>query len=430
MSVEPLNARTERAAPLRSAHFVLMFLSLSALFAMGQFHRSSGAVVSTVFGADLGLNAGQLGLAIGAMFIAHGLCQPPVGVLLDRFGARRILAGALLIAVTGCLTIAAAQSAAALIVGRLLLGIGFAAGMAGPYVVFVNWAPPNAIATLTGRLMFMGGLGGICATAPLALFIDAYGWRTAYVGLAALTLVAGVVAVVVTRDHPPGEAERRALSRPRTLKESFTGLIAVARSRRLRPILVAAVFLYAPMQTLVGLWAGPFLKDVHGLDPVASSHVILAAALGMSAGMLIYGPLERRLDRRRVVVVAAALVIALLFGALAAGAYANLTLVVPIFVAIAVAAPFFVVVLAHAQGLFEPHLAGRVVACVNLLGVSGIFVMQNVTAQIIEAVPHPPGTTGSALGYRLVFGLVAVVFVLLAAVYSRTAEIGEEIGRD
>jgi MFS family permease len=405
----------------RSSRFLVIFASLSALFAMGQFHRSSGGVLSTVFTAEFALNAKQLSLVMGAMFVAQGLAQLPVGVLMDRYGTRRITPVATVLAVGGCLTMAAAGDWGTLGLGRLLLGAGFAAAMMGTYAVLVHWVPQESLTTYTGRFLFVGMAGGLLATSPFAAFIEAAGWRTAFVWLAAITSLAAVLAGIFVRDRPKSEVPGG--DRPASLMESVRGVAMVVRARRFRPILLVSVLLYCPAQVLLGLWSGPFLSDVHGLGPIERGYAMTAMMVGMSSGVLIYGPIEKWLNARRAVVIVGACLVSAEFAALAFVAHLSPWPAIALFVAVVATAPFFVVVLGHAQSLFHKDYAGRVVSTVNLLAITGIFIMQNATGLLVSAVPHPPGSTGAVLGYRLVFALMAVLFAGLALVYTRTKEV-------
>ncbi|MCP5370618.1 MAG: MFS transporter [Hyphomicrobiales bacterium] len=414
-------------SPLRSARFITMFAFLCVTFALGQFHRSSGAVMSPVFVDELMLGAEQLGLVIGGMFITQGLMQIPSAVLLDRYGSRNVMPAMTLVAVAGCGLIGIADSWLTILTGRVLLGVGFATTLLGAYPVFVRWGRPEIIATLTGRYLFVGGIGALSATLPLAWVIEVFSWRSVYLALGAATLVSALMTYVVLRDSPndgAGAGGGARMPAPRaTLRGSITGMGEVLADRRIWPVLTIALFLYSPLQVLIGLWAGPFLKDVHQVPALERSYILLAMAVAMNLGMLMFGPIERHFNTRRRVILYATSAICLMFLALALAGYAHLWAAVALFVLIELAAPFFVVVLVHSQVMFPPEYASRVVSLINLLAISGIFVSQYLTGHVIGAVTDDPAVTGSVLGYRLVFALMAAVFGVITLVYRRTRDI-------
>ena len=426
MSSTPSSALQPVRSRLRSPRFIVMFLALSMLFALGQFHRSSGGVLAPIFVEELMLNAKQIGLAMGAMFLAQGFIQLPSAILIDRYGPRIIVSTMSLLSVAGCFVIAVADSWSGIFIGRALLGLGFAASLLSANTIFVNWGSIELIATLTGRYLFVGGIGAICATFPLAYLIELSDLRSVFSMLGVATIVVALPTYIFTRDFPdtgtkePGEDAVRS---KKTLRGSIKGLGMVLKDRRIWPALATALFMYSPLQITIGLWAGPFLKDVHHIPAIDRSYMLLIMAFGMVIGMPIIGPIERFFNTRRTVILVCTSLIAATFLALAAFGYAHLWLAVLLFTLISLLSSFFIVILAHGQALFPPEYAGRVVSLFNLFGITGIFVVQYATGFIISAVTDDPNVTGSVLGYRLVFGMMTVTFIIVTVIYSRMRDI-------
>lgn len=408
-------------AAASSSAFLVLFATLSAMFALGQLNRSAGGVMSTVLHEELALGAAHLSIVTGALFLAQGLMQLPSGVLLDRFGPRRTIPALAAVAAAGCWVFAYSADWVGLTAGRALIGIGFAAGMSGTYVLFTRWVGPERFSTVSGRFLFIGGSGGLVATTPLAVAIELVGWRATFLWIGAAILATCVVAYILVRDSPDGDTDACPGSNA-TLWETIAGLGAVLRNRAIWPMLIVGICIYSPSQVLLGIWAGPFLQDVHGLNAIDRSHILLAMALAMNTGALIFGPLERLFDARRSVVLASMALIAILFATLAVAAYASLWQSVVLFIAIPLISPFFIVVMSHVQAMFPRTLAGRAITSANMFGTAGIFVMQNLTGLAVAAVPHETGT-GSVTGYRLVFLVMAATFVLATLIYSRTPEV-------
>lgn len=411
--------------PMRSARFITMFLTMCFLFSLGQFHRSSGAVMTPIFVQELLLGAEQVSVIVGSMFVAQGLLQLPSGILIDRYGSRLVVPVMTFVAVAGCFVIGLSETGVGIMIGRIMLGLGFATSLLGAYTIFVRWGTPEIIATITGRFLFIGCIGGLFATFPLAWAIEVFQWRPVYIGLGVATLIAAVLTYVVVRNTPDEEAGQvdPPVKRQSTLGDSIRGLVSVAMDRRIRPVLSIGLFLYSPLQVLLGIWAGPFLKDVHDMPAIDRSYVLLAMAFAMAVGTLIYGPIERHFNTRRNVVLVATKLICGMFALLAAYGYANVWVSTTLFILITLMAPFFLVVLAHNQVMFASEYASRVVSLVNLLAISGIFVSQYLTGLVIGAVTEDPNVTGSVLGYRLMFALMAVIFLYITLVYRNTKDI-------
>nr|WP_255561450.1 MFS transporter [Pseudohoeflea sp. DP4N28-3] len=378
--------------------------------------------MSIVFVDEFALSPALIGPLIGAMFIAQGLGQVPGGIVLDRFGTRRTLAGFGLLAALGSLMVALAGTWQGVMVGRVLIGIGFAPALNGSISFFVRWAGNARLSTLTGRFLFVGMLGGIVGTGPLSLAIESYGWRPVYAALGVLTLMAAASLPLLVRDGPPRRATDTDNPAYPRLADIMRGMRQVFRNREIRPLLLISPFLYTPTQLLVGLWAGPYLADIHRLNAVDRGYALTIMMVGMSIGVLAYGPIEAKIGRRRPVVIGGALTVAASFLALAFWGQQSPLIAIAACSASITFSTYFVVVIAHAQSLFPREFSGRSVAVIGLIAITGVFVNQSLSAALVAAFPAPPGATASLTGYRTLFIVVAIVFAGIAAVYSRVRE--------
>jgi MFS family permease len=151
---------------------------------MSQFYRVSSAIIAPDLSRDLGLNSQELGLLGAIFFYVFALFQPPLGLLLDRIGARISMVLLNCIAILGAIIFAHAGSLPGGVIGRGLLGLGMSANLMGTFKLFTNWFELGKFATITGLLLSMGALGTLAATSPLALLVQALGWRGAFYALA------------------------------------------------------------------------------------------------------------------------------------------------------------------------------------------------------------------------------------------------------
>ena len=395
--------------------FLAVFAALAALFAIGQFHRSAGGVLGTTLAADFGLGAEAIGIAMGAMFLAQGVAQLPAGLLLDRFGPRLIIPLVTLLAAAGCIVLALASDATTVLLGRILIGIGFSATLMGSVVLLGRWSGPGQHSTITGRFLFIGMMGGLFATTPLVLLLAAVGWQAVFLGLTAVTVAVAALGWAVLRDWPPDRGAPP--SPPPSGGLGLGGVWEVLRSRRFLPFLLVGSLLYCTPQVLLGLWAAPYLREVHGLDAVWTGHALMTMAVAMGLGALVFGPIERRSRGGGGVVCAGALTVAAAFAGLALlGGDAPLVATALCLVAI-LGSGYFVVTLAQAQALFPPELSGRVVSLVGTLGVVGIFAVQALTALVLARFPDAGGALARPEGYSAVFGLMAALQAFVALVW-------------
>src|SRR2546429_3403098 len=148
----------------------LPVLTVFCPFAVGYFlsffFRNVNAVISKDLAVEFSLTSADLGLLTSMYLLAFAAFQLPLGVLLDRYGPRRVVAMLLCSAAAGALVFALARDFAMLSAGRALIGLGVSGGLMGAIKAFTLWFPLSRLATLNGLYLAAGGLGGLSATAP------------------------------------------------------------------------------------------------------------------------------------------------------------------------------------------------------------------------------------------------------------------------
>ena len=393
---------------------VPLLVLLIAVTCLSQFYRVSNSVIAPELVRDLDLSARQLGWAGSAFFFALFAVQIPVGMWFDRFGARRTVAALSIVAMAGALWIAVSTTAFDLIGGRAILGIGCAASFMSVVFLCSRWFPPARLATVLSWVFAASNIGTLAAATPLAWVAATVGWRMGFAGLAAVTVLVAVCFYVFVRDRPP-EAPA-----PPTKKENFSeimkGLVEVWMTPGLGPVLAMHFFAYATMLTVLGVWGGPYLYDVHKLDAVARGNVLLVMGVAQILGILAYGPMDRLLRSRKKVVLGGAALSTALLAVLALLPQPPLWLAVGLLSAFCFACAFGTVIVAQGRALFPDRLAGRGVTTVNMAQCLGLAVLPAGMGYVVEAF----GANDTA--YRIAFAALGLGLVLGAAVYLRSRD--------
>lgn len=391
-----------------------LLLLLVAVTSASQFYRTSGGVIAPELMADLRIGPEVLGLASSAFFLALGAAQIPVGILFDRIGARRTVAGMTLIAVIGALLHAAADSGTMLVLSRALLGLGSAASFMSVVVLCSRWFPRDRLSLTLSWVFAASQIGIFLATTPMALATAAIGWRWTFVMTAMATAVIAGFFFWLVADDPPGRAPPPRA--PETLKQILLGLREVWRTPGLGKVLAVHAFIYASMVTVLGLWAGPYLSDVHGLDAIARGNVLFAMAAAQLIGILCYGPLDRIFNTRKWIVIAggSGTLLTLLLLAVLPGI--ALVPAVVLLVLLCGVTSYSLVVVAHGRSLFPDHLAGRGVTTVNIAQVVGSAFLPILTGFIVGAGPTDTVMRPES-AYRLAFGAIAFFFAVGLVAY-------------
>lgn len=247
-----------------------MFSVLLAAYFFVYLHRMSVAVVGRDIVDEIGGNIGYLS---SVYFWTYALMQIPCGMLSDRFGPRRVSFVFLLIAAVGSVVTAFGDTFTMAAIGKMMI----AAGMAAVYIpmmkVVATWFPSHYFPQLNGIIIAIGNIGAISATVPLAISVDAFGWRGTFVLLAAITAIIAVLCIALIRDSPPDlPVQEKKIGMIAGLKMVFAG------GRKFWPMAIAYFLVYGSIMVFQGTWSKVYFDSVYGFTILS---VWLVAMIGI-----------------------------------------------------------------------------------------------------------------------------------------------------
>lgn len=399
--------------PPPAAVALRVFLPFAAGYLLSYLYRTINAVLSPHLAAELGLDAADLGLLTSAYFFTFAAFQLPLGLLLDRFGPRRVEAILLLFAAAGAGLFAVSHTASELMIGRALIGLGVSACLMASFKAFVLWFPAAQLPAVNGWVMTAGGLGALLATAPIEAALRLTDWRGLFTILAGLSIAVAAALLWAVPERGGGATTQ-------SWRTQLFEMAGIFRSPMFWRIAPASILSQASFLAIQGLWAGPWLRDVSGLDRAAAAEYLLWIAAAMVAGFLGMGQLTYRLSRLGVAPMSVAASgmalfmltqLALLLDGGAPG------LLWALFGFFGTAGTLTYAILTQA---FPPALAGRVNTALNLWVFVAAFAGQWSMGALINRWPLAGGGYASP-GYHWAFGLalalqaLAWVWLLLGA---------------
>ncbi|UCG97103.1 MAG: MFS transporter [Burkholderiales bacterium] len=395
------------------APWLRLFLPFAAGYLLSYLYRTSNAVIGPVLARDLSLPDHALGLLTSTYFLAFGAAQLPLGILLDRFGSRRVESLLLLVAASGAAVFAMAADLAGLAWGRALIGLGVSACLMAAFKAFNESFPPDRQGSLIGWIMAAGGLGAVFAAQPLEAALGFTGWRDVMLGLAAVTvLVSAAIWLVVPDSGGP--------SRGGGLAEQLAGVRQVMTARqfwRYAPMVMLSLGGFMAVQ---GLWVSRWMAEVEGFGRAAIAGQLTLLNGAFLAGCLFMGfvttPLLRRGISEAGILNTVAILFVLVFAAINAAAghgqgwlWALLAFVFPIS---NIAYPILTRSLPLA-------LSGRANTALNLAAFAGAFGLQWGMGVLVDGL-RALGWSASE-SYRATFALLlalqvsAVAWMLVAS---------------
>jgi len=257
---------------------------------------------------DFAVGAAAVGHLSAFYFYGYAGMQIPVGLLMDRFGPRRLMTVAALGCAAGCVLFALAPSLWALSLGRFVIGATAAFSLVGAMTVAGQWFPPARFALLSGLAMMLGMAGGVFGQAPLRLLVEGLDWRQASLALAGGGVLLALAAVATVRDKSQTSGG---------LRQVMAGLAQVGRNRQTWLIAVAGLGTTGPLLGFAGLWGVPYLVLTQGLDRTAAAGVTSMVFIGWGVGAPVIGWLSDRIRRRKLLFVAGLMLTAIAMAGLA-----------------------------------------------------------------------------------------------------------------
>lgn len=379
-------------------------------YGLSQFYRAFLAVLTPALRVDLGMAPEDLALASGIWFAVFAAAQIPVGIALDRIGPRRT-AGWLFLAGAsgGAALFAVAASPAGIVAAMGLIGLGCAPVLMSTLYIFARSYAPAVFASLAGLVIGLASIGNIAAAAPMALLAEALGWRAAMAGIALAAAAIAAAILLVVRDPPPAPAPAAETTAP-------GGLLALLRTPALWAMAPLVLVNYAPAAGVRGLWAGPYLQEVFGLDADGIGLVTLAMAAAMVLGNFAYGPADRLLGTRKWVLVGGNLLAGGALLALGAAPEAGIGQAAALLAALGFFGASFPLVMAHVRSYCPPHLVGRGVSFANMLAIGAVGLLQIGGGRLYGGLLAGGARPAEAFGALfLAFGLLLVLGALVYA---------------
>jgi MFS family permease len=388
------------------AHVRLVWTVLvpfAAGFFLSNYFRIVNAVLAPDLVDDLGLTAADLGLLSSVYFFTTALFQLPLGLLIDRYGPRRVQAVLMAVAAIGVLIFALGQNRTELILGRAIMGVGAAGALMTSFQAVILWFPPRRWPFFNGCILSGGGLGALAATSPTELVLQFAGWRGVMVAAGVTSIAVCLITCVVV----PG---RRELSENTTLGQQIIGMGQVYRDRvfwRIAPVYAVTVGGTLAFQ---GLWSGPWLKDVAHLLPDEVAGDLLVVTVLQIVSYVFVGYIADVLGRRGVSLLQIVGVGTGLF------LFSELPLLLPsgggrwlVLFGVGSLANASLLCFPILAARFPSSLMGRANTALNLIVFTAAFVAQYAIGVIIDLFSDTPPVGYPSLAYQMAFGILMLV---------------------
>jgi len=276
-----------------------MIWLLSAAFMFYKYAiEVSPSVMTNHLMSEFRIDGAQLGNLAACYFYAYLLMQIPAGLLIDRFGPRKVTTIAITICGFGAILFAISPSLFLAQFGRFLTGIGAAFAAINCLKLTANWFPSHRFALMAGLMMTLGMLGAVGGQAPLSAFINTLGWREALLIIGIIGLVLGAIFWLVVRDKSKHAHLVEVHLAPED-SDLWKSCKAVFKSKQSWFLSVYSGLAFAPISVFGGLWGVPYISEAFDLSKTNSAHIVSLIFIGFAVGAPIWGWLSDYIGNRK-----------------------------------------------------------------------------------------------------------------------------------
>jgi MFS family permease len=359
-----------------------MLAVVAGAYVLSFFHRFAPAGIAQDLAVSFQTTAASLGVLAATYFYVYTIMQVPTGILVDTLGPRRILLIGAIIACIGSILFGLAPSMNVALIGRTLVGLGVSVTFIAMLKIIAVWFDEKHFATLTGLCMLVGNLGSVLAGVPLSLTAQAVGWRSVFVVAGVISLLLGIACWIWVRDRKDGGSTAHRPKFDRTV--ILGGLMQVLRNRATWPAALANTGIAGAFFAFAGLWATPYLMQVHGLSrDVAAGHLSLWFG-GFAIGCFFLGTLSDRIGRRKPVLVVTTNIFAALWLIWLSGAAMPLWLSYSLFALMGLCTAGFSLTWACAKEVNPPLLSGMSTSVANMGGFLAGALLQPIFGWVMD----------------------------------------------
>jgi MFS family permease len=379
-----------------------------AAYLVGVMHRTSFGVAGLDAAARFHAAPAALAGFVVLQLLVYAALQIPVGVLLDRFGARKLIVIGALTMAAGQLVLAVAADLPLAILARVLVGAGDALTFISVLSVVTSWFPPRRVPLMTQLTGLIGQLGQVLSAVPLAAVLHGPGWTPAFVSAAALGVAVGLAAFAVVRDRPPSAPPPPPAPSP---SEVLRGLVCSWREPGTRLGFWTHMGTQFSGQVFALMWGVPYLVAGQGFSTGAASAMLtLLVVAGIVAGPL-FGEFTARHPFRRswLVLTVIGTTVAGWTAVLAVPPPAPRWLLALLVVVLALGGPTSMIGFDYARTFNPDHRQGAAVGIINMAGFTATLTV-SLAVGVVLGLAGPGGYTPEA--FRVAWTVQYAVWAL------------------
>lgn len=346
------------------------------------FLRISPSVMTPELMSTYDLTGAQVGNLSAYYYHAYVPMQIIVGLLMDRFGPRRLLTIACLLCAIGMYLFAGIHGLALAKAGRFLVGFGSAFAFVGALKLATIWLPPNRFALVSGIILCLGMTGAMVGDILLRATVDALGWQTtiyisAVLGVFLAVLLWGIIRDA-SSDHPNHHVHVI------DFKSVLVGLVLALKNPQIWLNAFVGFLLYISLSAFAELWGIPYLEQAHGLTKGHAAYANSMIFLGWAVGGPVWGWFSDFIRRRCMPITIASIGGLIMACVLLYVPGLSLTAIYIVLFVFGFFSSVQILVFAICHEASQMKIAGTAIALTNMVVMVGGNVFQPVIGELLD----------------------------------------------
>lgn len=327
----------------------------------------------------------QYGYLSGSFYyFMYVIMQIIVGLLMDRYGPRRLLTLACLFCAMGAWLFACSHQLIFAMAGRFLIGFGSAFAFVGATKLATIWLPPERFALISGVIFCLGMFGAMFGDTVLRSLVDAVGWQAAIRDASVAGLVIAIIIWMVVRDRNPFQSMQQHYHVTTSMREVFLGLWKVIGNLQLWIIGLVGCLFYLFLSAFAEFSAPAWLHQVHHLSSSGAVNATSMVFLGCAVGAPIWGLISDFFRRRRTPMIVAAIGALITFCVLLYVRNLSITMIYSLLFLFGFLSSVQIIVFAVARELTAVRSAGTAIGMINMLVMISGLVFPPLIGKLLD----------------------------------------------
>lgn len=362
-----------------SAWFICAIGSL--FYSYEYFLRILPSVMEGPLREHFNLTATSFGFLSAFYYYAYVPMQLPAGVLMDRFGPRRLLPLACIICVLASLLFANTSTFEYAAMGRFFVGLGSAFGFVGVLKLATIWLPEDKLALCAGMASALGGLSASIGDNLLGGMVHNIGWQSTVAWSAYVGVVLTVILWVGIRDKKSHQHHSGTVD---NFKKSIADLLIILRNPQIWVNGMYGCLVYLPTTVFAELWGIPYLTHAHGLSPTDAHFCNSMLFLGFTIGAPLNGFISDKIKRRKLPMFTGAIGAAVVMSIIIYAPGLNAHVLNVLMVLLGLLYSSQALVFAVGRELSPKEAAGTGIAATNMIVMLGAMFLQPMVGKLLD----------------------------------------------